>query len=84
MRIAGARQNLDHLDKPLSRRGDGPWWHQIFRLVPLGRVSSLTIALTGLLIFDPETVHFTPRPFLNEPCPPIPDVASEYTRLTLG
>jgi hypothetical protein len=36
---------------------------------------------TGLLIFDPETVHFTPRLFPNEPCPPISDFAGDIYSL---
>jgi hypothetical protein len=50
---------------------------QIFRLAPPGRVPPLTVTPTGLLIFDPETVHFTPRLFPNEPRPPVPDVAGD-------
>src|SRR4029077_201753 len=77
MYVAGARRNLDHLGKPLSSRRDGSWCHKIFRFTLAGRVSPSTVALTGLLIFDPKAVHFTPRLFPNEPCPPIPDFADD-------
>jgi hypothetical protein len=81
MYVAGTWRNLDHLNKPLSSRSDGPWCHKIFRLASSGRVPPLTVAPTGLLIFDPETVHFTPRLFPNEPCPPISDFAGDIYSL---
>ena len=64
MYVAGAHRNLDHLDKPL-RVAATVRCHKIFRLAPPGCIP--TVAVTGLLIFDPETVHFTPRPFDHEP-----------------
>ena len=76
MYVAGAHRNLDHLDKPL-RVAATVRCHKIFRLAPPGCIP--TVALTGLLIFDPETVHFTPRPFASEPCAPILDLLGDMS-----
>ena len=75
--VAGIRRNLDHLGKSLRSRSDGARLYEVFRLAPLGRVLPATIAPAVLLVLDPETVDFTPRPLPDLPRPPICDIASD-------
>ena len=81
-----------HCGQPLEPRSPGQTAEQSQRLSlvpqdissrPPGRVPPSTIALAGLLIFDPQAVYFTPGPFPNESCPPIPDFASDIYPLNL-
>jgi len=78
-----AQRNLNRLDKPLSSRSFGLGATRYF--VSSRRAgSSFDVALTGLLIFDPETVHFTPRPFANEPCAPVLELVGNISHSDFG